>query len=547
MPTKTFRDVIWDDIEIHDKEIKIVDSEPFQRLRGIKQLGLAYLVYPCARHTRFDHSLGTLSAAQLMLDNLKKQGVEIKDEDIDCIRCYALLHDISHIPFGHTLEDEGKLYERHDKGERWKHYTKMKFRQTDYSLTTLEDIISPTIYDTISKLVEKKFDKDKKFIYDLVSNTICADLIDYIQRDGYFTGATSLRFKFDDRILRFMTLEYDKNGYRSLIFKPKKDKIRIDVITDLIQLLRYRYMITERVTFHHTRCAANAMLIKAIQLLGCPEEDRFYRMGDEDVLNYISSSDDKNIKELGEMLKYRKLFKIVFRVTSSTAPELHEGSVNDVSNKYGKPEGRMELEDKLINEITKISGLNHFDKNHIAIYCPPDENMNFKETGVLVQWRGEYPIPLTDIEPVYTWEHLIKDEVKALESKYKALWNMHIFVHPKYRGNIYEIEKCCERVLGVKNDPILKISFERREDYKGAIEIEEMLSRKETEIVTAARQIELGELSFRGLPSTARGVKVSKEEALNEAILHHLTSPAEKEEEEAKDKDLREKKKLKKK
>jgi len=548
MRKKTFRDVIWDDIEIYDKEIKIVDSEPFQRLRRIKQLGLAYLVYPCARHTRFDHSLGTLSAAQLMVDNLEKQEIKIDNDDLDCIRCYALLHDISHIPFGHTLEDEGKLYERHDKGERWKHYTKMKSRQTDNSLTTLEDIISPTIYDTMSKVVEKKFDKDKKFIYDLVSNTICADLIDYIQRDGYFTGATGLRFKFDDRILRFMTLEYDKDGYRSLIFKPIKDKIRIDVITDLIQLLRYRYMITERVTFHHTRCAANAMLIKAIQLLGPPKEDMFYWMGDEDVLNYISSSDDKNIKELSEMLTYRNLFKIVFRVTSYTAPELPEGSVDDVSNKYGKPEGRMELEDKLINEITKISWLNHFDKNHIAIYCPPDENMNFKETGVLVQWRGEYPTPLNDIEPVYTWEHLIKAEVESLEQKYKALWNMHIFVHPKYRGNIYEIEKCCERVLGVKNDPLLKISFEQREDYKGAIEYEQIFSRKETEIVTTARQIELGELSFRNLPPSARRTEANKEEVLNEAI-RQVNSPVEKEEEELnyKDEDLRDKKKLKKK
>jgi len=136
--------VIWGDIEIHDKEIEIVDSKPFQRLRRIKQLGLADLVYPCAKHTRFDHSLGTLSAAQLMIDNLKKQGIEIKDEDIDCIRYYALLHDISHIPFGHTLEDEGMLYERHDKGERWKYYTEQ-----------LKDIIPGDILDTISKLVEK--------------------------------------------------------------------------------------------------------------------------------------------------------------------------------------------------------------------------------------------------------------------------------------------------------------------------------------------------------------------------------------------------------
>jgi len=505
------------DIELKEGEVDIVDSKPFQRLRGIKQLGLAYLVYPCAIHTRFDHSLGTLSAAQLMVDNLKQ--AEIDRDTIDCIRCYALLHDISHIPFGHTLEDEGGLYPRHDKGERWKHYT-----------AELRDII-PSL-DIISELVEKKYDKNKnnKFIYDIVSNTIFADLVDYIQRDGYFTGATGLRFKFDDRILKFMTLEEDEEGYRRLVFKPKKDKIRIDVITDILQLLRYRYMITERVTFHHTRCAANAMLIKAVQLLGPPKESEFYWMGDDDVLNYISNSDDKNIGELGEMLKYRNLFKIVFRVTSNTAPELSEGSVKAVSNKYGKPKGRMELEEELVNEITKIQGLNHFDENYIAIYCPPDENMNLKETEVLVQWRGKYPAPLTKFEPAYAWEEQIIGEVKALEKKYKALWNMHIFVHPDYKKNIYEIEKCCERVLGVKNDPLLTHSFERREDYKRLLEYEQMLSRKETEIVTTARQIELGERSARESHSAAE-IETSKEEALNESILHHA-SPVKKENDE---------------
>ena len=63
---KTIRDVVWEDIELTDNEVKIIDSEPFQRLRGIKQLGMVYLVYPCATHTRFEHSLGTLAGNVLI-------------------------------------------------------------------------------------------------------------------------------------------------------------------------------------------------------------------------------------------------------------------------------------------------------------------------------------------------------------------------------------------------------------------------------------------------------------------------------------------------
>ena len=515
MQNKIFRDVIWGDIELKREEVAIVDTKAFQRLRRIKQLGLADLVYPSAKHTRFDHSLGTLAAAQLMVDNLKKV-VDIAADACDYIRYYALLHDISHIPFGHTLEDEGRLYKRHDEGGRWEYYIK------ELS-TELEDTISTEILEKISKISEVKSHSENKFIDDIVSNTICADLIDYIRRDGYFTGATSLRFKFDDRILRFITLEHDEEGDRRLVFKPLKDKIRIDVITDIIQLLRYRYMITERVTYHHARCAANAMLIKAIRLLGRPEEDTFYWMGDEDFLSYILSPDDKiktriekedlnGAKDIGERLRYRNLFKIIFRVTREAAAKSPEGSIGDFSRRYSSPEGLDELENKLTKKISKIPGLEDFDKNHLAIYCPFDENMTFKETKVMVQWRG-HPTKFNDFKPEYKWEELIVNEVEALEQKYKALWNMHIFVDPSYiKGDyIHDIERCCQNVLEVENDPLLQISFGRHKSYEGVLKFEKkLLSRG-----IAPRAMEISE-------QAGRSGEEDEDEILDRAIRESL-------------------------
>jgi HD superfamily phosphohydrolase len=531
---KIFRDAIWGDIGLRENEVDLVDSKPFQRLRSIKQLGLAELIYPCAKHTRFDHSLGTLFTAKLMVKrletNLKKDEnvdsrmLTLVKENFDCIRFLALLHDITHISFGHTLEDEGMLFNRHDSPEsgRWEYFTE-----------ELKDTISDSIYTTLTRLYKKDFEKDNRFVHDIVANTICADLLDYIQRDAYFTGATGLRFIFDERLLRFMTLEFDENGYLRLVFKPIKDKIRIDVITDIIQLLRYRYMITERVTFHHTRCAANAMLIKAVQLLkpsgdkGKIFEKEFYWRGDDEVLTYIMNSENRHAQELGKMIKYRKLFKTVFRVTSYSALRLKEGDVKGVSIKYGNPKGREELEYELINEITQISTLNNFDKNHIAIYCPPDEHMNFKETKVLVHWRGDTPIPLNKFQAGEEWEYLIEDEVEALEKKYNALWNMHIFIHPDFKRHLYVIEKCCESVLGVPNDPLLKRSFGRSEDYRDSLEYAEILTKQETEIITTAKEV------------ARRGV-ANKEEAVKEAILQNFTR--EEMEVEVKDADLRKRK-----
>src|SRR5436190_17404352 len=100
-------------------EVELMDTPEFQRLRGIKQLGTAYLVFPSAVHTRFEHSLGTSWMAHRMIEAIRRtHGVsEISADDEALVRVAALLHDITHIPFGHTLEDERRVLPRHDQDE----------------------------------------------------------------------------------------------------------------------------------------------------------------------------------------------------------------------------------------------------------------------------------------------------------------------------------------------------------------------------------------------------------------------------------------------
>ncbi len=96
------RDPIYGFIKPSDKELKIIDTFLLQRLRRIKQLALAYLVYPGATHTRFDHSLGVYHVASLISEQLLP-GNEFK-ENKDIIRYAALLHDVGHGPFSHVSE-----------------------------------------------------------------------------------------------------------------------------------------------------------------------------------------------------------------------------------------------------------------------------------------------------------------------------------------------------------------------------------------------------------------------------------------------------------
>lgn len=120
---KTVRIAVSGDASLNKLETAIVDTAAFQRLRGIKELGTTYLVYPTAVHTRFDHSLGTLSMAIEMIRAIRenKHNTEeerfITDEQEQLIRVFALLHDIGHIPFGHTLEDESGIFPRHDQDD----------------------------------------------------------------------------------------------------------------------------------------------------------------------------------------------------------------------------------------------------------------------------------------------------------------------------------------------------------------------------------------------------------------------------------------------
>src|SRR5215831_8262543 len=111
---KLIRDAVHGDIEMGPLEIELIDTPEFQRMRGIRQLGTAYLVYPSAVHTRFEHSLGTSWMAHRIVEALRTH-ISIDTDTETLIRVCALLHDITHIPFGHTLEDERRVLPRHDK------------------------------------------------------------------------------------------------------------------------------------------------------------------------------------------------------------------------------------------------------------------------------------------------------------------------------------------------------------------------------------------------------------------------------------------------
>jgi HD superfamily phosphohydrolase len=113
------RDPVHGDIALSPIEQQVLDMPEVQRLRGIKQLGTASLVYPGCVHTRFDHSLGVSALSKRIVSAVRAAGTPVEADMEQLIGVGALLHDVTHVPFGHTLEDERRLFARHDKGTRF--------------------------------------------------------------------------------------------------------------------------------------------------------------------------------------------------------------------------------------------------------------------------------------------------------------------------------------------------------------------------------------------------------------------------------------------
>jgi HD superfamily phosphohydrolase len=176
------RDPIHGFINPTDTEIKIIDTPIVQRLRRIKQLAMAYLVYPGANHTRFDHSLGVMYVAKELS---KKLLPSQEDEDKRRIIGYAaLLHDIGHGPFSHTSEYILDRYYDNKSNPTEKIHEKITAKLVDIN-SSLIKLISEAERKQIIQIIEGK-SPGISIIKEIVSGPLDADKLDYLLRDVIF-------------------------------------------------------------------------------------------------------------------------------------------------------------------------------------------------------------------------------------------------------------------------------------------------------------------------------------------------------------------------
>ena len=335
---KIFNDPIYGFITIPNALIfDLIEHRFFQRLRRISQMGLSYLVFPGAHHTRFHHALGSMHLMQKAVRILRLKGVSIDEEEENALYSAILLHDIGHGPFSHAMEHSIVNNIPHEK----------------MSLLFMEELNRE--FNGSLTLAIKIFrnEYDRPFLFQLVSGQLDMDRADYLKRDSFYTGVPEGNVN-SERLITMLNVINDE-----LVVEEKG-------IYSIEKFLTARRLMYWQVYLHKTSLVAEQLMIRALNrakqlvqegidlsastalhyfLKNNVSEEQvssdvlslFSQLDDYDIVSALKEwqfCDDFVLKNLSDMIVNRDLLKIKIRDDKVKIKKL-EGYKNDLIQKYG--------------------------------------------------------------------------------------------------------------------------------------------------------------------------------------------------------------------
>ena len=254
---KFIRDPIHDIIRIEDQFIlELLDTAAMQRLRRIRQLGLAWLVYPGAEHSRFTHSLGVYHLAGRAMDQLNRvNGRDLFDgEKREAVLAAALLHDVGHGPFSHIFENVAKKMPGSNEAqhENWT----LKIIRDDEAINEILRGVSEEIPDYVHQILGRTY--KPHYVTALISSQLDVDRFDYLLRDSHMTGVQYGTFDLE-WTLRTLAVESVEKGVETVIIDGRRG------LSSLESHLVGRHYMYKHVYYHKTIRAAEQMLHKIIE------------------------------------------------------------------------------------------------------------------------------------------------------------------------------------------------------------------------------------------------------------------------------------------
>ncbi|MBP6456776.1 MAG: HD domain-containing protein [Chitinophagaceae bacterium] len=315
MTKKIINDPVHGFISIQDDLIFQIISHPiFQRLRRIKQMALAYLVYPGAVHTRLHHALGAYHLITMAMEELRQKGTEISDDEFRGAQVAILLHDIGHGPFSHALEK-----------------TLLNVSHENISIRIMKKLNSELngALDIAISIFENKY--SKKFLHQLISGQLDVDRLDYLARDSFFTGVSEGVIGYD-RIIKMLvvkndTLMVEEKGIHSI------EKFLIARRLMYWQVYLHKTVLSSEIMLVHILKRAKEISFQNKPLFATPSLhyfltekniefekndialEHFCLLDDHDIACCIkvwSKCDDEILSDLCNRLLNRNLFKIKF-------------------------------------------------------------------------------------------------------------------------------------------------------------------------------------------------------------------------------------------
>jgi HD superfamily phosphohydrolase len=364
---KIINDPIYGFISVpNDLIFEIIQHPYFQRLRRISQMGMSYLVYPGAHHTRFHHALGAMFLMQKAIQTLQFKGIEISEEEETALQIAILLHDIGHGPFSHAME--------HSIVEQVSH--------EDLSLLFMNHLNVAFNGQLSLAITIFKNQYHRNFLHQLISGQLDMDRLDYLRRDSFFTGVAEGNIN-SQRLIAMLYVKDDQ-----LVVEEKG-------IYSVEKFIVARRLMYWQVYLHKTSLVAEQLLLKILQrakyltqqgevleaskaflyflqhnvsLADFSEEilNRFSKLDDYDIISAMKSWEnhtDYVLSELSRMLLNRDLLKIKLK-SDAFDPQKVRQHLNDVMVRHNLSQDEASYF-VFTGEISNLAY--HMDKDNINL------------------------------------------------------------------------------------------------------------------------------------------------------------------------------------
>ena len=327
------RDPLWNNIRVDALGLQLVDTPVFQRLRYVRQLGLAYLVYPGATHTRFEHALGAYHLARLTLSLLDERGelAGVSLEERAITQAAALLHDVGHYPFSHALEEIGALHHE-------------EVAAPLVLAGDVADVLTRSLgSDAPERVIALIRGHSRSPLQGLVSGSLDLDKIEYLKRDAIMCGVPYGEIDVD-RLLNSLVLVDEPETGRRVVGVLEKG------LSALESLLFAKYQMYRNVYWHHAVRSATAMYKRLVdEALGAGTIDAraLSAFDDESLLHRLAEG---GRPPLLAALRERRLYK---RVLECPAAELDADALEWIADDRTRT---IAMEDRLAGELGLAPG-----------------------------------------------------------------------------------------------------------------------------------------------------------------------------------------------